>query len=156
MRCSKWMERFSGVTDLVCDALENGRRIRVLNIIDDYNREAIWVDARFHYPSEMVVRVMEILNMTIGLPDKIRVDNGPEFLSKTCQDYCKKHDIQIAYIQAGKPTQNAYIERFNRMYSIDQLYLRAFILFCRRLNRTEAIKISLFIKRIRSRSCRFT
>ena len=68
--------------DFMCDALENGRRIRVLNIIDDYNREAIWVDAQFNYPSEMVVRAMDILSMTRGLPQQIRVDNGPEFLEK--------------------------------------------------------------------------
>lgn len=107
--------------DFMCDALDNGRRVRVLNIIDDYNRQALWVDAQFHYPSEMVIRALEILSMTRGLPQQIRVDNGPEFLSKSFKEYCQQKKIKIAYIQAGKPTQNAYIERFNRMYREDVL-----------------------------------
>jgi putative transposase len=107
--------------DFMSDALDNGRRIRVLNIIDDYNREAIWVDAQFHYPAARVVRALEIARMERGLPDQIRVDNGPEFLSKEFRSYCKKHEVNILYIQAGKPTQNAYIERFNRLFREDIL-----------------------------------
>ncbi len=107
--------------DLMSDSLENGRRIRILNIIDDFNREALCIDAQFSYPSSYVVRALEILEMERGLPQTIRVDNGPEFLSHLFTNYCLSRDIKIQYIQPGKPTQNAYVERFNRHYREDVL-----------------------------------
>ena len=103
------------------DVLTNGRKIRVLNIIDDYNREALWVDVHFSYPGYKVVEAMDILSMERGLPKSIRVDNGPEFISKDFKQYCEAKGISIKYIQPGKPTQNAYIERFNRTYREDIL-----------------------------------
>jgi putative transposase len=107
--------------DLMADSLENGRRIRVLNIIDDFNREALCIDAQHSYPGNYVVRAMEILEMERGLPKTIRVDNGPEFLSKVFTSFCTDRGIQIQYIQPGKPTQNAYVERFKRHYREDVL-----------------------------------
>lgn len=107
--------------DFMHDTLYNGRRIRILNIIDDYNRQALFVEAHFSYPGQRVVRALEILEMDRGLPKQIRVDNGPEFLSNVFQEFCKTKSIEIKYIQPGKPTQNAYIERFNRLYREDIL-----------------------------------
>jgi len=78
--------------DFMSDALENGRRIRVLNIIDDFNREALWVDAQYSYPSEFVIRALQNLEVERGLPTKIRVDNGPEFISYKLKNYCLEKD----------------------------------------------------------------
>lgn len=107
--------------DFMSDSLENGRRIRVLNVIDDFNREALWVDPQYSYPSELVIRALEILEMERGLPEQIRVDNGPEFISNKLAEYCKSKNIKLEFIQPGKPTQNAYIERFNRLFREDVL-----------------------------------
>jgi putative transposase len=107
--------------DFMSDSLENGRRFRVLNIIDDYNREAIWVDAQYNYPGEMVKRALEILELERGLPENIRVDNGPEFTCRTTGCYLKEKATELKFCQPGKPTQNAYIERFNRLYREDVL-----------------------------------
>jgi len=107
--------------DFMSDALENGRRIRVLNIIDDFNREALWVDAQYSYPSEFVIRALQNLEVERGLPKVIRVDNGPEFISHKLKDYCINKGIKLDHIQPGKPTQNAYVERFNRHYREDVL-----------------------------------
>lgn len=107
--------------DFMSDSLMNSRRIRVLNIIDDFNREALWVNAQYSYPSEFVVRALEDLEVEKGLPKKIRVDNGPEFISHTLQEYCKNKEIKLEYIKPGRPTQNAYVERFNRHYREDIL-----------------------------------
>lgn len=107
--------------DFMSDALVNGRRIRVLNIIDDFNREALWVDAQYSYPSEFVVRALQNLEVERGLPKKIRVDNGPEFISKNLKKYCECKQIKLEYINPGKPTQNAYVERFNRHFREDIL-----------------------------------
>jgi len=103
------------------DALSYGRRIRILNIIDDFNREALVVEPAFSYPGEQVVRVLNELLFLRGKPKEIRVDNGPEFLSKVFVNWCLFHGIKIKYIQPGKPVQNAYIERFNRFFREDIL-----------------------------------
>jgi len=107
--------------DFMSDALDNGRRIRVLNIIDDFNREALWVDAQYSYPSEFVVRALEDLEVERGLPTKIRVDNGPEFISKNLAQFCQLKGVHLEFIKPGTPTQNAFVERFNRHYREDVL-----------------------------------
>ena len=107
--------------DFMSDALENGRRIRVLNIIDDFNREALWVDAQYSYPSEFVIRALQNLEVERGLPIKIRVDNGPEFISHKLQDFCNEKGVKLEHIKPGTPTQNAYVERFNRHFREDVL-----------------------------------
>jgi transposase InsO family protein len=95
--------------------LRNGRSFRALNILDDYNRQALHVEIDTSLPALRVIRVLEMLRDTHGtLPKAIRTDNGPEFISQKLEDWCQKHHIQIQYIQPGKPTQNAYIERCNR------------------------------------------
>jgi len=107
--------------DFMCDTLENGKRFRILNVIDDYNREALIVKPKVIFPSEHVVRELDNLVFYRGKPRFIRVDNGPEFMAKTFVKWCEKHNIQIKYIQPGKPQQDAFIERFNRLYREDVL-----------------------------------
>lgn len=106
--------------DFMSDSLSDGRKIRVLNIMDDYNREVIAIEVGLSIPSERVVRVFQRLELERPLPQRIRVDNGPEFLAKAFRRYCEKK-IEIQYIQPGKPTQNAYIERLNRLFREDVL-----------------------------------
>lgn len=107
--------------DFMHDTLESGRKFRVLNILDDYNREAVAIEADFSFPGERIVRLMEELAEYRGLPGEIRCDNGPEFLSKKFTGWCKANGVEIKYIQPGKPSQNAYIERFNRLFREDVL-----------------------------------
>lgn len=99
--------------DFMSHSLYSGRRFRVLNVIDDYNREAIWMDVKMSMGASYVVDVLEFMVVSRGKPLQIRVDNGPEFISNTFVSFCNKHHIEIKYIQPGKPTQNAFIERFN-------------------------------------------
>ncbi len=107
--------------DFMHDTLSNGRKVRILNIMDDYNREALMVQADYSHSGYSVANAIEQIIDWRGKPFEIRCDNGPEFLSHTLTDFCNKHDIKIRYIQPGKPTQNAYIERFNRSYREDIL-----------------------------------
>jgi putative transposase len=107
--------------DFMCDTLENGRRFRILNVIDDYNREALIVQPQLIFPAEFVINALNDLVFYRGKPAQIRVDNGPEFLSKAFVSWCKENDVRILYIQPGKPVQNALIERFNRLYREDVL-----------------------------------
>lgn len=107
--------------DFMSDALDNGRRIRTLNIIDHFNRQCKGIEADFNLPAR---RVIEILERTIerhGKPLRIRTDNGPEFRSKRFQLWMKNNHIEWSRIQKGKPQQNAIIERFNKTYREDVL-----------------------------------
>jgi putative transposase len=112
--------------DFMEDRLENGRKFRTLNIIDDYNREALAIEVGYSFPS---VRVIEMLNQVIewrGKPEELRSDNGPEFIAKAFEGFCENSGIYHVRIQKGKPTQNGYIERFNRTYREDVLDMNIF------------------------------
>lgn len=99
--------------DFMSDSLQTGRKFRTLNIIDDFNREALALEVDTSLPALRVVRVLENLIAERGKPEQIRVDNGPEFVSIALEQWCREKEIRLQYIQAGKPTQNAFIERFN-------------------------------------------
>ena len=103
------------------DTLTDGRKVRVFNVIDDCNREALVIDAGLSYPARAVVETLENIKEEIGTPKYIRCDNGPEFISKTFSNWCERNFIELKYTQPGKPMQNGYIERFNRFFREDIL-----------------------------------
>ena len=107
--------------DFVADALRNGRKVRVLNVIDDFNRESLWQEVQYSYPAALVIRALEILSLDRGLPARIRVDNGPEYISADLRAYCEGRGVELDFIEPGKPQQNAYVERFNRTFREDVL-----------------------------------
>lgn len=99
--------------DFMVDRLTDGRKFRLLNIIDDFNRESLAVEVDTSLPSLRVIRVLERLASQRGKPANIRCDNGPEFISHKLEEWCNGKEITIQFIQPGKPMQNAYIERKN-------------------------------------------
>lgn len=99
--------------DFMHDSLESGRKVRLFNVIDDYNREGLVVEVDTSFASEHVIRTLERIAHERGYPQSLRCDNGPEFTSDVLVRWCEKKNIRINYIQPGKPVQNAYIERFN-------------------------------------------
>ena len=96
------------------DQLSNGRKIRLFNIIDDFKREGLVIDAGYSFPAIRVIRSLNQLIEWRGKPSVIRCDNGPEFISHEFTQWAKQHRIRIEYIQPGNPQQNAYIERHNK------------------------------------------
>ena len=99
--------------DFMSDSLASGRKFRMLNIIDDFNREIMHIEIGTSLPAARVVRILEQLQDYHGLPKSLRMDNGPEFRSKLLLEWAKNRKVELIFIQPGKPTQNAYIERFN-------------------------------------------
>jgi putative transposase len=107
--------------DFMSETLVNGRKFRVLNVIDDHNREALINEAYYSIPAERLVEPLKRLIHCRPKPKRIRTDNGPEFISKTFVQFWNEQGIELQYIQPGKPAQNAYIERLNRTFREDVL-----------------------------------
>lgn len=112
--------------DFMSDVLSNGRRFRTLNVIDDYNREALLIKPAMSLPARYVTRLIDEIASLRGYPNIIRVDNGPEFISMVFKEWANFNGIFIQYIQPGKPAQNGFIERFNRTYREDVLDMYIF------------------------------
>ena len=89
--------------DFMSDTLADGRTFRTLNVIDDYNREALWIEVDTSLPAERVVRVLEQLLDWRGKPSSIRMDNGPELISQRLAAWAREQHIELAHIQPGKP-----------------------------------------------------
>ena len=102
--------------DYMSDALSYGRRFRTANVVDDHRRECLGIKIQFSLPSSSITQWLDKIAKERGYPKKIRVDNGPENIAKHFKKWALKNNIEILYIQPGKPAQNAYIERFNRSY----------------------------------------
>ena len=112
--------------DFMRDTLVTGQKFRTLNVVDDFNREALAIEIDTSLPALRVTRVLDRIALWRGYPQRVRVDNGPEFLSTTFWDWAQRHHVLVQFIQPGQPAQNAYIERFNRTYREDVLDLYLF------------------------------
>ena len=107
--------------DFMHDQLQDGRSNRLFNVIDDFNREALGIEADFSLPSERVIRSLEQIIEWRGKPTTLRCDNGPEYVSGALITWAREQGINLQYTQPGKPQQNAYVERFNRTVRYDWL-----------------------------------
>jgi len=107
--------------DFMHDQLQDGRCVRLLNVIDDCTREGLGLEIDFSLPSERVIRALENIIEWRGCPKEIRCDNGPEYVSGIFQAWAIQRGIRIRYIQPGKPQQNGYAERYNRTVRYDWL-----------------------------------
>ena len=104
-------ERWS--MDFVTDALNDGRRFRSLNIVDDYNRRCLATEVDTSLPGGRVVRVLKRLGELEGLPEVLVMDNGPEFAGQALGVWAYQRGVKLRFIEPGKPIQNAFVESFN-------------------------------------------
>lgn len=100
--------------DFMHDQLSDGRSFRLLNVLDDFNREGLGIEVDLSLPAARVIRTLERIIEWRGQPGRIRCDNGPEYISGALLAWASVRGIRIDHIQPGKPQQNAYIERYNR------------------------------------------
>ena len=112
--------------DFMADRLVDGRQFRLLNVLDDFNREGLGIEVDFSLPAERVVRCLNQIIEWRGKPLAIRVDNGPEYVSSTLKTWAEMQGIALTCIQPGKPQQNAYVERYNRTVRHEWLDLYIF------------------------------
>ena len=113
--------------DFVSDSLYNGRRFRVLTVVDNLSKECPVLEVDHSLTGKRVARVLDRIAMTKGLPEVISVDNGPEFISKALDLWAFENNVKLRFIQPGKPTQNAYIESFNGKFRDECLNDNVFV-----------------------------
>jgi len=99
--------------DFVSDALFDGRRLRALTVVDAFTREAIAIEVDQGIKGEQVVETMKRVASRRGAPKAIRVDNGPEFVSKALDRWAYENGVTLDFSRPGKPTDNAFVESFN-------------------------------------------
>ena len=99
--------------DFVSDALFDGRRLRALTVVDAYTREALTIEVDQGIKGEQVVEAITRIAMIRGTPRAIRVDNGPEFVSKALDRWAYENAVTLDFSRPGKPTDNAFVESFN-------------------------------------------
>jgi putative transposase len=104
-------ERWS--MDFVSDCAATGQTVRVLNIVDDHTRESLAVEVDTSLAAARVLRALERAIEERGKPAVIVCDNGPEFRGRALQAWSEQRNIRLAFIDPGKPIQNAFVESFN-------------------------------------------
>ena len=110
-KASRPMERLA--LDFMSDALVTGRKLRVLTIVDEFSKESPALEVAHSMSGDAVVNTLERIAEDFGLPQSIRLDNGPELRSKALVTWAIKNNVALDYITPGKPTENAFIESFN-------------------------------------------
>lgn len=99
--------------DFVNDRLSNGKKIRMLTVIDEYTRKCLMIRVDYQLKTDDVIDVLSTLFLTQGIPKYIRSDNGGEFTAHVLQDWLKGLGVKTAYIEPGSPWENGFNERFN-------------------------------------------
>lgn len=99
--------------DFVADRTDNGGRLRILSILDEYSRECLELHVARKLTAHDLIEVMERLEGERGLPEHIRSDNGSEFIARTLQQWLARRRVKTLYIEPGSPWQNGHVESFN-------------------------------------------
>lgn len=107
--------------DFMSDQLYDGRRFRVLTLVDNHTRESLAIEVGRRMRSMDVVRVLERAADEHGMPESIRMDNGPEFISRDMDCWAYWNRVKLDFSRPGKPTDNAYIESFNARFRLECL-----------------------------------
>jgi putative transposase len=127
--------------DFVSDTLATGRPFRVLTVLDEFTRECLAVEADTSLPGLRVIRVLQQLAHTRGLPQEIHVDHGPEFVCRSVRSWCEQQCILLRYIDPGRPMQNGHIESFNGRFRDECLNANWFLNLAHTRRQVEAWRV---------------
>ena len=97
----------------MADRLGDGRQFRLLNVLDDCNREGLGIEVDFSLPAERVIRSLNRIIEWRGKPSVIRVDNGPEYISTKLMEWAEKQGVAILHIQPGQPQHRAIVRHWS-------------------------------------------
>ena len=117
--------------DFMSDELYNEQRIRLLTLVDNYTRQNLVIEVNQHLGGQQVAEILSLVALERGRPEKIRVDNGPEFTSKKLDQWAYLNGVELDFIRPGKPTDNALIEAFSGRFREECLNQSWFL--CRRM-----------------------
>lgn len=107
--------------DFMRDTLMTGQVFRTLNLIDEFNREALAIEIDLSLPAERVIRVLDQVKDWRALPMMIRVDNGPEFVAEALAEWGERNGVLLHFIPKGRPQSNSLIKRLDRSFREDIL-----------------------------------
>ncbi len=124
--------------DFVADALFNGRRFRILTVVDRHTREALAIVPRASIPAFGGSEVLDRLKRERGAPQTIRCDNGPEFAGRVLDQWAYFNQMELDFSRPGKPADNAYIESFNARLRLGLLNASWFLSMADARERIEA------------------
>jgi putative transposase len=124
--------------DFMSDQLFNGQRFRLLTLVDNFTRESLAIRVGQRLTGDDVVQVLEGVTKKNGKPEAIRVDNGPEFISKSLDLWAYWNGVKLDFSRPGKPTDNAFIESFNGKFRQECLNQTWFLSFDDAQERVEA------------------
>ena len=129
--------------DFMADELFDGRRLRLLTIVDNFTRESLAIEANQRITGRDVARTLARLGTQRALPKSIRVDNGPEFISKAMDQWAYWNKVELDFSRPGKPTDNAFIESFNARLRQECLNENWFFIHRRRSSQARMLASSL-------------
>ena len=117
----------TGLMDFVHDQMHDGRKFRILTVIDQWSRESVSLEANYRLTGRCVGLALDQAARQRGWPRAITVDNGTEFTSKALDDWAYKRGVKLDYTRPGKPTDNGLIESFNGRLRDEFLNVNEFI-----------------------------
>lgn len=112
--------------DFVADQTEDGRRLKLLVVLDEYTRESLTIEVQRQIKAPEVLATLEYLFAVRGAPQYLRSDNGPEFVAEAIQQWLQNSGVQTLYIAPGRPWENAYLESFNSRFRDELLNTESF------------------------------
>lgn len=124
--------------DFMADQLFNGQRLRILTIVDAFGKLCPAIGVGYRYRATDVVDTLDQAVKEYGCPKTIRVDNGPEFISKELDLWAYAHGVELDFSRPGKPTDNAFIEAFNSRFRQESLNAAWFLSLNDAKSRIEA------------------
>jgi putative transposase len=113
--------------DFIADACLNGRKLKILSVVDEFTRECLVLPVESRLPASKVQSVLERLFREHGAPEYLRSDNGPEFVDNALRKWLKQQGTQTVYIEKGCPWQNGFVESFHARFRDEFLNQQVFL-----------------------------